>query len=440
MITLYEQNQEKYEDTTGLCEIIPKDRPIFRTLKKQHESNSAKCFSVCYNDEIQQYQFQTSYFIGVDWIVENKCSIYVQPKQNKDKREINHIDMLLDALQEPENFSHLEGLCEIDFDRPYIEITQAQDKLSPFLVAQFLQLLKHIVQKGLKRSYYTISENLNARIKGKVLIERDIKTNKFNGNPISTMCQFQEFGINCDENKILKKAYKFSRRVIQSYGKGIDTKAINHIIDYISPAFENVSDDIDIAKIKSFKSNPLFQEYGTALKLAKLILRRYSYNITLTEQQNILTPPFWIDMSKLFELYVYKKLRDIFRKEQIIYHPRIVQNQEPDFLINGYGECKFVVDAKYKPRYKDSTVHYDDIRQVSGYARTKNVYDKLGITDKDKSIKCVIIYSHQDCPVKSFEGKSFIPKQDEKNNGLLDEERGYVNIFKVGINLPEIQS
>jgi 5-methylcytosine-specific restriction enzyme subunit McrC len=440
MIFLFEQFGYKntgYLDATydKLCSNIPYNS-ITRNPKRLKETN-VSYFRIRYDNDKEKHHFETSYFVGVDWIIENERAIYVQPKQNKEDIEVDYIDMLLEALQEPENFNHLEELCEIDFNRPYIKINQKQDILSPFLIAQFLQLLRQIVRKGLKKSYYTVSENLNAKVKGKVLIGKDIKANKTKRNLIRTTCQFQEFGINCDENKILKKAYSFSRRAILQYGKGIDTKSLQHIIDYIHPAFEAVSEDIEVSKIKSFKPNPLFKEYNQALKFAQLILKRFSYNITLTEQEQIATPPFWIDMSKLFELYVYKKLRAVFSNKEVQYHLK-AQHQELDFVIRSKDDKYiFVVDTKYKPRYENHKISIEDIRQVSGYARIKKVYDELGITDYDRNIRCLIIYSHQN-GVKSFEETSFTTKENNADDKTMKEEKEYVNFFKLGIRLPEL--
>ena len=375
----------------------------------------------------KKFHFQSSYFIGVDWIVENKLSIYIQSKLNSDNKEIDYIGMLLEVLQEPKNLEYIDDLVHIDFHKPYVPITQKQDLLSPFLIAQFLQVLKRIVQKGLKKSYYTVTENLNTRIKGKVLIGSNIKTNLIKGKRTHTVCQFQEYGVNCDENKILKKAYLFSRRVVQQY-KSIDTQPLFFIMDYIKPAFELVSNDIDITKIKSFKSNPLFKEYDQALKLALIILKRFSYNITLTEQLKIPTPPFWIDMSKLFELYVFKKLKEIFpERNEMMYH-YTVQFKELDFLINSPQKgVQMVVDTKYKPRYFNDSIDLDDYRQLSGYARLKSVYNKLNI-DYNQTIDCMIIYPSQvaECP-------DYI----DLNQKVRLES--YVKFYKLGLKLQELE-
>mgnify|MGYP000317343951 CR=1 FL=1 len=56
----------------------------------------------------------------------------------------------------------------------------------------------------------------------------------------------------------------------------------------------------------------MFNEYSEAVRLAKLILRRYDFSIskTSTEDDNIL--PFTLDMSLLYEHYVYGLLHDAY--------------------------------------------------------------------------------------------------------------------------------
>jgi len=397
--------------------------PLSEEYRKQLIGKDSFCFKVKCNQN--QTLFSTSYFVGTDWIYINgkpNDSVYVKSKMNDENKEIDCLNMLFDAMSESENFEHLDGLCQIDFNAPQINITQNQDILSPFLIIQFLKILKRIVQKGLKKSYYPVVQNLNAKVKGKILVNQTIKQNTLKNQFTKTFCKYDEFGYNGDENKILKKAFLFSQSAIQSYIA--QQQGIEQIIGYIRPAFENVSDDIQIDKIKIFKPNPMYKEYEQALKLALLILKRYSYNITETVKTELPTPPFWIDMSKLFELYVFKKLRQLFPRPNEVMFQYEAKGRFLDFLINS-NDVKMVVDAKYKPRYKDHSVNIDDIRQICGYARMEKVYKELGIA-KDKLIDCLVIYSHQDCS-ETFSKDDLTEKQ----------ENGYVNFYKCGINLPE---
>lgn len=262
---------EKYID-------ILEDRPYSKSI--QRGENKAYCFNIYYREhESSKYHFETSYFVGVDWIIENELPIYVQPKLDDNTSEVNYLKMLFDILKEPENYNHLEQLCEISFDKPSIAIEQQQDLITPLLLIQYINILKRIVQKGLKKSYYPVTKNLNAKVKGRILINETIKKNHFNNKMLYSYCQYSEFGINSLENKVLKKALIFSITAIQNL-KDIDISRLNGLLNYIQPAFLNVDSEVGIEELKNIKANKLYQEYAQALKLAKQILKRYGYNIS----------------------------------------------------------------------------------------------------------------------------------------------------------------
>jgi 5-methylcytosine-specific restriction enzyme subunit McrC len=427
MIVLSEQygykNPKSIEDIGRFVDTLRK-----QSYKKsiQHGENKAYCYNIVHTaDEANPYHFETSYFVGVDWIVENELPIYVKPKLDNGDSEVNYIRMLFDVLKEPENYNHLDQLCEIDFEKPTIAIEQTQDLLTPLLLIQYVSILKKIVQKGLKKSYYPVTRNLNAKVKGKILVNETIKKNHFNNKILFNYCQYSEFGINSIENKILKKALSFSVAAMQNL-KGIDTSSIKGLINYIQPAFTNVDDEVNIEELRFNKTNKLFKEYDQALKFAKHILKRYGYNISSANSTVINTPPFWIDMSKLFELYVFSKLKERFTNHREVTYHKTFNYLEPDFIVKSNdGGTKMVVDAKYKPQYQDGNVSTDDIRQISGYARLKKVYDFLEF-ENDKIIDCLVIYSNQKANRTDFKNDNFVPIA----------EANYMQFFKIGIQLP----
>lgn len=190
------------------------------------------------------------------------------------------------------------------------------------------------------------------------------------------------------------------------------------------PAFETVSSEIEINEIKHTKFNSFYKEYAEATRLAKIILKRFGYNINNAPQiKTIKTPPFWIDMAKLFELYVLGLLKNEFGNE-VTYHLKIGRGNELDYLLNN-EHYKMVVDAKYKTIYKTS-LNTKDMRQVSGYARLKKVYDLLSI-QTDKIIPCLIIYPDNE-GIKTFENVKLTESEIKK----------YVYFYKLGVKLPEI--
>jgi len=427
MIILPEQYGYKNNDSIFNIESFAdalKNRSYSKSI--QRGDKKAYCFNILHTeDENNTYRFETSYFVGVDWIVENELPIYVKPKLDDDNSEVNYVKMLFDVLKEPENYNHLDQLCEINFEKPSIAIEQKQDLLTPLLLIQYINILKKIVKKGLKKSYYTVTKNLNAKVKGKILINETIKKNHFNNKMLYSYCQYSEFGVNSTENKVLKKALAFSIAAMQNL-KGIDISSLNGLVNYIQPAFINVDSEVNIEELQAIKPNKLYKEYEQALKFAKHILKRYGYNISTANSTTINTPPFWIDMSKLFELYVYSKLKERFtHHKEVTYHQKF-NYLEPDFIVNtNDGLIKMVVDAKYKPQYQEGNVSTEDIRQISGYARLKKIYKFLEF-EEDKIIDCLVVYSSQSANRKDFRGDNF----------KIEEEKEYNRFYKIGIELP----
>ena len=137
----------------------------------------------------------------------------------------------------------------------------------------------------------------------------------------------------------------------------------------------------------------LYREYEEAVKLAKMILRRYDNSIDRASAEEHVIPAFWIDMSLLYEHYVLGALRKAYGP-RILYQTNVTMGK-PDFLYVD-GERPLILDTKYKPRYGAGTFDVEDIRQLAGYARDRKVLKRLGIQDAEEQdsavVPCVIIY------------------------------------------------
>ncbi len=397
----------------------------FEINTAQQQTNTNKLFEVINN------QVVCSYFIGVQWLTED-TAIYVEPKINKEEAQTNYLEMLFSALKHPEIAQqHTKELFNIDFDANYIEIEQKQDLLTPLLVVQFLSVVKQIVKKGLKKSYYKVQNNLTAKVKGKILVNETIKKNIVKQQPLKSFCSYDEFGLNNIENRLLKKTLAFIQRYLPtikhlSNQNNTNQAFIETIFNYVRPAFEFISEDANLNEIKHTKTNAFYKEYEEALRLAKLILKRFGYHINnIQEEKLIKVPPFWIDMAKLFELYVLGLLKDTFG-ENVFYHFKSGGN-ELDYLLKT-DKYKLVIDAKYKPIYT-KTFMKEDIRQISAYARLRKVYEKLDIA-QNQVIDCLIIYPNQENGYLSFD-----------NLDLLNDNhkvKKYIQFYKIGIKLPKI--
>lgn len=366
--------------------------------------------------------FVSDYFIGIDWLIEKEACLMVYPKIEN----LDYLSMFMKCMSDPYVSSEInkkrnrEKIYEIFLDKTPIEIPANKFELTPLLIIHFLNTVKKIVKKGLKKGYISKTENLTSKIKGKILVKETIKKNHLKHRYDKTVCQFQTFTIDCPENRILKKALLFVKHYLSKVNINTDTD-INSIFNYCFSAFYNVSDEIENKVIKTLKIPNFFKEYKESLNLARMIFERFAYSMkNIDNLSDTKIPPFYINMPLLFELYTLKKLRDTFNNEIIYqYHGKY---GDADFL---HTQTKTIIDAKYKTKYNEE---YDinDIRQLSGYARDKKVLKKLEIDINNPVIAdCVIIYPN----MKN-------EKDIEKNSLKNDDIDEFVRFYKYGIKLP----
>lgn len=367
---------------------------------------------------------KTGYFIGLEYLADTGKALCVKPKLDQYSVQTNFLEMLGFCLQHPEVYLHTGELFGINFTAPPIRYKREADLITPLIIVQFLNVVRRLVKSGLRRSYYRVTRNIRSSVKGKILVGKTIKQNHFHNKSLHSYCTYDEFGINTPENRVIKKALIFANRYSRHLQcNGMDFSAS---LGYIMPAFDKVDGDIQEDKIKGFVSNPFFKDYNEAIYLAKLVLKRFGYNINAVDGAEMqLIPPFWIDMAKLFELYVLGKLKEVFDFKGVVFQAE-GKAQYIDFLRTTYGS-ELIIDAKYKRVYKDS-YDIDDIRQLSGYARDRKILEQLECWKRgvvSPVVKCLIVYPDQD-------GAGDIVSEDTFANPIKEFEEFY----KVGLRLP----
>lgn len=441
---------------------------------KNRRGQEYKCFDLI--NSKNKVELTADYYVGVDWLIPGEKYVHVAPKLNKyvierfselsngeadlevhkdedaeettkldaesNRIQVNYLHMLLDAMSDPIVAKECTDLIRIEWNDPLIRIEQENDSLTPFLVVQFLQLLRQIVRKGLKKSYYKVRDNLSNRVKGKILVGHQVKHNILKNRLTKNYCEYQVFGTDNSENRFLKKVFQFALAYIGNHNKLFqgNEKLLEGLANYIRPAFEHIGNLNGEDVLRQFKHNPFFKEYKDTLRIGGYILRRFGYNISrTTEKQPVDTPPFWIDMPRLFELYVYQKLLEAngHDTDKIKYQYSTYGNSL-DILIKD-GDHSMIIDAKYKLQYRSNLVH-QDIRQVAGYARLNKVRKELDIDD-DRNIDCLIIYPKID----GIRNETRIVDYDVNNYSLLNLRKvfqrkenflkGYCRMYKFGLKL-----
>ena len=336
---------------------------------------------------------RASFYIGASWLKKDELAVVVTPKMPK----IDFVRMFVAALEvDTRNESDYFAKCYgIHFDEPQIDADTRLSQLTPMLVLHYVSVLHRLATRGLRRSYITREENLKAKVKGRIMLGRHLRQNVFQQRVDRVFCQYQEFTDDTPENRLLKRALLFAEQFID--GKSglrhkIENTNIPKHLRLLKSKFEHISDDIEPYQIQHLSTNKLFRDYREAIRVAKMLLRRFDYSIAQATSEPQKTPPFWIDMARLYEMYVYSKLSAAYGSQiafQVPGHFRTaVDFIKRDELI--------ILDTKYKPHYEGSNRGIiDDIREMSGYARDTRILHALGATSDSGEIKCVIIYPEQ---------------------------------------------
>ncbi len=364
-----------------------------------------------------------SYYIGAAWLVPDELAVVVTPKMP----DIDFVRMFLAALEvdtqkESDYFAQCYG---IQFDEPQIETHEELNQLTPLLVLHFISLLERLVKHGLKKDYLLHEENLKAKVKGRILFGKHLKTNVFQQRSDRMYCQYQEYTDDISENRLLKKALLFSERILDrcdSLKRQSQYPDLQLRLNRLKASFSHISDDIEPYQVQKLSSNKLFKGYKEAIRVAKMILRRFDYSIREASSEQHSTPPFWIDMARLYEMWVLHRLQKLGINPIMFQEAGFYGRQVADFVIR---EENLILDAKYKPKYVEDWVDIDDIRELSGNARDDRLLPNL---QEDYSPRCIILY-----PGNTDELK---PESD-----VLFEQQGrkiphYRNFYKISVPLP----
>lgn len=382
--------------------------------------------------------YKASYFIGADWLSYD-LPIVITPKM----KNIDYMKMFLCALDFELPSDYFSLFYGIDFDKKEIACEGLKDEVTPLLIIHFLSTVKRLLKRGLKKDYVLREENLNSKVKGHIQLSKNIQKNIIPQRLDRTYCRFQEYTIDHSENRLLKKALLFVERYLSQHSELNGINRLRNELNSSLSHFEMVSDEIELSQIRAIANNKLYREHAEAVKLARQILRRFSYSIHAVSSNTQKVPAFWMDMSRLYEVYVYSLLHQAYGST--------IEFQVPGYSGSAVDFIKkdqnLIIDTKYKPHYGDNNRGIlDDIRQISGYARDKKVLKRLQSDDWNEDFVpyCLIIYPDKDerlidsedqeidKEVKGFEGKDLITE--------AVKIKAFHKFYKLSVPLPVIET
>jgi 5-methylcytosine-specific restriction enzyme subunit McrC len=375
-----------------------------------------------------QWGYYTNFHIGAEWL-DKDTPIIVVPKMES----IDFLKMFLHCMFADDTDSFSE-IYNIDYKGRPIKSQVLTSVLSQLIVVRFVQIIRKITRKGLLKQYVSRSENLS-NVRGKINMTVNDRVNVRQARFNKVYCQYNEFTVDNPANSLLKRALLFCKMMLQTI---VNIKNDSYLlamaeVNRLLTSFNNVSDTANLSA--TVKTNKLYKEYEEALTLAKKILRHYDNSISNVSERYEEVPPFWIDMSLLYEHYVLSLLKEAYGKH-ILYQKEGEHKVRPDFLYCDNEEC-YILDTKYMPYLgkPGEQISVDVARQLSGYSRDNKIRKILGISNDNslhRSVPCVVIYPFLS---NQIENNSFVGKRIKD---IIVEEPYYYDFYKIGVPVPSL--
>ena len=368
----------------------------------------------------------SSYYIGLSEI--NGQHIQVLPKLEN----LDFMSLFSFALLYQPSSEYFSSCYDINWEKEIYASTELYNILTPLLVMQYLNILDKLVGKGLKRDYITIEENLHSKIRGKLRPIANWRKNEIKKKEDYFYCQYQVFSANIPVNRLLKKALDISILLlgnVRSRSRNMTGLAFLSSKMKLIEAFKNIDSNVRLESIRNYKFDKLNMYYSEAIKLAKCIIRHQDNALTDGSGKKKV-PLFWIDMSRLYEVYVLGILQTHY-PNNILFQVKGSYGTQCDYLHIGEG---IVLDAKYKlwySSYNGRRSHVDsmiaDIREISAYARDERFLNLMN--NNVNTPKCVIIH-----PDEETTNLGAVLSDSVKNNKV----EGYRDFYRLSIDLPRL--
>lgn len=367
-------------------------------------------------------ELRASYYVGACHLPGNLGQLIVLPKI----LNLDFLTMLTVCSSYMPSADYFSKCYGINIDEPPIENAMCYDLISPLLALHFTFVLDKLVKLGLSKDYAIKHENLNGKIKGRIDISLNLKHNIVNSRGERFFCRFQEYTNDIPINQLLKKAFTIAKNSLHKVFQlpAEFSARFRLTVKLIEESMRNVSDVSNIQSNIPKRKNKLNPYYTDALKLANELICQHEANIRQGENLHKTVRPFWIDFSRLFEVYVLALMQEEY-------------GSQIQFQVKGYKAVAdyihqfehIIMDAKYKTIYQTDDYNINDIREISGNARDNKICSKF-VNWFGKEPECIIIYPDYK-GIKRFSG----PISLIKNKKGIDQFR---NFYKIGVSLPLI--
>jgi 5-methylcytosine-specific restriction endonuclease McrBC regulatory subunit McrC len=306
----------------------------------------------------------------------------------------------MEAIDRNEIFYFFEN------EKPLKVDDRISNENSIIMVTVFLTLLRLLCKKPLMGKMVKSEENLTGKVKGKIVIEKNIRLNTMHGRNDRFYCRYLQFTDDIIENQILKEALNKAKRFIFDYlgDNSKDNNNYTSMISYCSNSLRHISNvKCTGSDCKGLKFTGCYSYYRPVISIAQMVLNDISIESNGEVSTTGYIIPYAISMEKLFEVYVRAYLKnngiqsyksnaksgivlkkfddktEVFVDEEGLSNPGkyISGSIKPDLILDNKdtGET-VVIDVKYKDYTNGDS--RDDRLQLLAYSMMMNA-DNVGI-------------------------------------------------------------
>lgn len=350
--------------------------------KKHLGSSSATAYPEWFGLNRGQGSVELGFFVGVGRIpIDGSPVLNVGPRF----KHIDYAAMYVRCVADPVVSGHLDQTFTVWPEREPVPVDEARhDGFARLLVYASLNATAKLCARHLRRGSVRVVENLQGRVKGRVLVGEQVRQNLSRMRPDRTVCSFARFEVGTIENTILRAALEVGASFLGRNPMPSADRAVLPAMAIARAALSGVAvRRIHARDHLSARTTGTMAVYRTPLRLARAVLDHLGLDPENLHAPAVArdAPPFALCTYELFERYCevllrgrYLKMEALVRSEDNLGHSFRVR---PDYLVQCDGQG-WIVDAKYKRKWSwANDVHRADVNQVVGYSRHRAVLEAL---------------------------------------------------------------
>lgn len=254
----------------------------------------------------------------------------------------------------------------------------------------FYRELSREIQRGIYSEYVSV-ENSIGNIKGKLLVTKHSKVNRFNKN--RAYCVYDEFTEDNFFNGVLKKGLWYLLKEVKNDG-------LKGRLRVLERAFEEVNERfIDKHELNRYKLNRRNERFKNCFELVKMILNG---SMGDNSRGRDLGFTLLFEMNYLYEEYIGVVLKEMLSEEEdlfistqekskyLLYNENRERHEialKPDIVVYKEGVPKIIIDTKWKRGTWNGKENYNqgDVYQMYAY-----------VTSYGECEKCVLLYPREE--------------------------------------------